>query len=168
MTWRLHQIWLGINMFSWRCRWWFGGYFATGCRLKIIWWGGTLFTPTQVFAWLAVGGGDCASFVPLIRFWVGISSADPFLLHDLSFNFFIKETVPEHAVFSCIYFGYVLFWWFGMNEITDFFKAKKSSIIQMLENVKVHSLWWMKAYDVNLGLNTHMWWSSLLVCLDID
>jgi hypothetical protein len=25
----------------------------------------------------------------------------------------------------------------------------------------------MKAYNVNLDLNSHMWWSSPLVCMDV-
>jgi len=27
----------------------------------------------------------------------------------------------------------------------------------MLDKVKLHLLWWLKAYNVNLGLNSHMW-----------
>jgi hypothetical protein len=55
---RIHQIWFGINKFLWRCRYWPSGYFATGCRLKTTWWGGTLFPLTRVSAWLGVGCGD--------------------------------------------------------------------------------------------------------------
>jgi hypothetical protein len=47
------------------------------------------------------------------------------------------------------------------------FKAKESTVLQMLEKVKVHSLWWMKAYNMNIGLNSHLWWLSPFVCLGI-
>jgi hypothetical protein len=43
--------------------------------------------------------------------------------------------------------------------------AKESTGPQMLENVKVHSLWWMEAYNINLGLSSHMWWVSPMVCM---
>jgi hypothetical protein len=36
-----------------------------------------------------------------------------------------------------------------------------------LEKLKVHSLWWVKAYNVNIGLNSHMWWSNPLICMSI-
>jgi len=37
----------------------------------------------------------------------------------------------------------------------------------MLDKVKLHSFVWLKAYNVNLGLNSHMWWSSVFVCMCI-
>jgi hypothetical protein len=47
------------------------------------------------------------------------------------------------------------------------FKAKKLTINQMLKKVKVFSVWWIKTYNVNLGVNSHLWWPSPFVCLDI-
>jgi hypothetical protein len=49
--------------------------------------------------------------------------------------------------------------WHEQN--TRIFKAKESTVNQMLEKVKVHSLWWMKTYNVNLCVNSHLWWSAL-------
>jgi hypothetical protein len=37
------------------------------------------------------------------------------------------------------------------------FKAKESTISQLL-----------KAHNANIGINSHMWWSSPLICLGID
>jgi hypothetical protein len=47
-------------------------------------------------------------------------------------------------------------------------KAKEYTILRLFEKVKVHSLWWMQTNNVNLSLNSHLWWSSPLVCLGID
>jgi hypothetical protein len=33
----------------------------------------------------------------------------------------------------------------------------------MLEKIKIHSLWWMKSYNINICLNYHTWWSTLLI-----
>jgi hypothetical protein len=47
------------------------------------------------------------------------------------------------------------------------FKAKEAMVHQMLDKDEVHSSWWMKAYNVNLGLNSYMWWLSHFICLGI-
>jgi hypothetical protein len=33
---------------------------------------------------------------------------------------------------------------------------------QLLDKVKLHSFWWVKVYNANIGLIFHMWWSSSL------
>jgi len=48
------------------------------------------------------------------------------------------------------------------------FKIKENTIHQMLDKVKLHSFWWWKAYNVNLGLNSHVWWTSPFVCMGIN
>jgi hypothetical protein len=55
--------------------------------------------------------------------------------------------------------------WHEQNSII--FKAKEAMVHQMLDKDKVHSSWWMKAYNVNLGLNSYMWWLSHFICLGI-
>jgi hypothetical protein len=65
-----------------------------------------------------------------------------------------------------------------MSRIIEFSRLKRLQRInffiflqkhQMLDNVKCHSLWWLKAYNVNLGLNSHMWWwSNPLIYMGID
>ena len=47
------------------------------------------------------------------------------------------------------------------------FKNKKNSAHQLLDKVKLHSYWWMKAYDTYIGLNFNMWWSNPFVCICI-
>ncbi|GAU33263.1 hypothetical protein TSUD_279370 [Trifolium subterraneum] len=71
----------------------------------------------------------------------------------------------SHLCGACLELSIWVVWHERNNRI---FKAKESTVHQMLEKVKVHSLWWMKAYNTHLSLNSHMWWSSPFVCLGID
>jgi hypothetical protein len=40
--------------------------------------------------------------------------------------------------------------------ISRIFKVKESTVLQLLEKVRVHSLWWVKAYNVNVCINSHI------------
>jgi hypothetical protein len=62
----------------------------------------------------------------------------------------------------------VLYWVMWNEHNNKVFKAKETTIHQMLDKVKLHLLWWLKVYDVNIGLNSHMWWSTPLVCMGMD
>jgi hypothetical protein len=113
----------------------------------------------------------CPIFAPLwglVRRWVGISSADPFLVHD-QFVQFIHSTGGSRARRSFLQLLWLCIIWVVWYERNSrIFKAKESSIHQLLDKVKSHSLWWMKVYNVNLGVNFHMWWTSHFICLGID
>ncbi|CAJ2659841.1 unnamed protein product [Trifolium pratense] len=45
--------------------------------------------------------------------------------------------------------------WYERNN--RIFKAKETTLRQMLDKVKLQSFWRLKTHNVNLGLNTHMW-----------
>jgi hypothetical protein len=116
----IHQSWFDTNMFLRKCRWWLGGYFATGCRLKITWWDDILSLLMPACAWLVVGvsrlHNTCSS---LIRFLhpCGVSSdfglISPQLIRYcftiIFFSLSILQAIPVFVVFSCSYFGYVVF-----------------------------------------------------------
>ena len=58
--------------------------------------------------------------------------------------------------------------WVLWNERNNmFFKQKENFIAHLLDKVKYHSLWWMKAKKVVFMFGDHMWWSNPLSCLDI-
>ncbi|KEH26265.1 transmembrane protein, putative [Medicago truncatula] len=42
------------------------------------------------------------------------------------------------------------------------------TMIDLVEKVKYHSLWWMKANHANFVYGTSRWWSDPLICLGID
>jgi hypothetical protein len=108
---------------------------------------------------------SCPVFAPLwglVRSRVGISSANSFLLHD----HFVQFTYSASGARSCRFFMQLLWlccirviWHEPNNRI---FKAKESTVLQLLEKVKVNSLWWMKAYNITFDINSHMWWSKPL------
>jgi len=56
--------------------------------------------------------------------------------------------------------------WVIWNERNNrLFKNKATSIHQLLEKVKMHLYWWMKAANVVFVLGVHSWLVSPLVCL---
>jgi hypothetical protein len=56
----------------------------------------------------------------------------------------------------------------GLHEQNNrILKAKEFIVLQILEKVKVLSLWWMRAFNVNFDLNSHLWWSSPSVYMGI-
>jgi hypothetical protein len=114
---------------------------------------------------------SCPTVAPLwhlIRGWVGISTADPYLLRDhfVQFVHSAGGTHTRHLFMQLLWLYCIWVVWHEWNN--RIFKAKESTVLQLFEKVKVHSLWWMKFSNVNIGLNSHMWWSSPLVCLGID
>jgi hypothetical protein len=113
----------------------------------------------------------CPIFAPLwslVRSWIGISSADPLMLQDhfLQFTYSAGGSRAHRFFMQLLWLCCIWVVWHERNNIL--FKAKDSSALQLLEKVKVHSLWLMKAYDVNIGITSHMWWSSHLVYMSID
>jgi hypothetical protein len=112
----------------------------------------------------------CPVFTPLwslVRSWVGVSSADPLLIHDHFLQFVHSAGAPRARRFFMQLLWLCCTWviWHERNNII--FKAKESSVLQLVKKVKVHSIWWMKAYNVILGLNSHLWWSNLLTCMSL-
>jgi hypothetical protein len=109
-----------------------------------------------------------ASLWGLVRHWVGTSSTDPFKLHHNHFVQFVHSAGGNRArrsFMQLLWLSCTLVVWQERNS--RIFKAKESTVLQMLEKVKVHSLWWMKPYNVNISLNYHTWWSTPPVCLGL-
>jgi len=48
------------------------------------------------------------------------------------------------------------------------FNNIETSILQLLEKVKFHSLWWLKAKNTTFVYGSQRWWSDPLHCLGID
>jgi hypothetical protein len=112
-----------------------------------------------------------STFAPLwslVQSWVGVSSADPLSIHDqfLPFVYSAGGSRARHFFMQLLWLYCIWVVWHQRNK--RIFKAKESSVIQMVEEFKVHLLWWMKTYNVNFGLNFHMWWTSLVTSMGID
>ncbi|GAU44687.1 hypothetical protein TSUD_183450 [Trifolium subterraneum] len=113
---------------------------------------------------------SCSVFAPLwssLRAWIGIYSADPLLLRDhcVQFSHSSGDLRARRSFLQLLWLCSVWVVWQERNN--RLFKAKESTVHQLLEKIKVHSLWWMKAYNKHICHNSHMWWSSPLVCLSI-
>jgi hypothetical protein len=159
---RIHPIWFGINRFFWRCRCWPDGYFArlptkdNLVRRHII-------PPNASHCVTGCGGVEmahhlflfCLVFAPLwnhVRSWIGIFSANPSVLHDhfLQFTYSAGGSQARRFFIHMLWLYCIWVVWHERNNRV--FKAKESTILQLLDKVKVYSLWWIKTYDINIGL----------------
>jgi hypothetical protein len=58
--------------------------------------------------------------------------------------------------------------WVLWNERNNrLFKQKENFIVQLLDKVKYHSMWWLKAKNVVFMFGDYLWLSNLLSCLGI-
>ena len=103
-----------------------------------------------------------------IRSWIGVSGAD-------------TDNVPDHIQQFIHYSGYTkarrsflqLLWllcvWLVWNERNSrLFNNTETSIDQLLDKAKYHSLWWLKANNITFVHGTQTWWSNPFYCLGID
>jgi len=113
---------------------------------------------------------SCPSFASLwshVRLWIGVESADPEHLRDHFVQFVHSSggTRSCHSFMQLLWLCCVWVIWTERNNIL--FKNMESTAHQLLEKVKLHSFWWLKAYNATFGVSFHMWWSSPFVCLGI-
>jgi hypothetical protein len=106
---------------------------------------------------------SCPVFTPLwgqLRSWVGFSSVDPMSIQDhfVQFSHSIGGSRARRSFLQLLWLCSIWVIWHERNS--RIFKAKESTVLQMLEKVKVNSLWWMKTCNMNIGVNSHLWWSS--------
>ncbi|MCH82214.1 kinesin-like protein [Trifolium medium] len=114
---------------------------------------------------------SCPVFGPLwrlVRAWIGISTAGLNTLQDhlVQFTHSAGGSRPRRSFMQLIWLCCIWVVWTERNNRV--FKDKEATLHQMLDKVKLHSLWWLKTVNVNLGLHSHLWWSSPFVCLGID
>jgi hypothetical protein len=88
----------------------------------------------------------CPVFAPLwglIQSWVGISSVDPVSIQDhfVQFTYSVGGSRARHSFLQLLWLFSIWVVWHERNS--RIFKAKESTVFQMLEKVKVHSLWWL-------------------------
>jgi hypothetical protein len=106
---------------------------------------------------------SCPVFAPLwglLRSWVGFSSVDPVSIQDhfVQFSHSAGGSRARRSFLQLLWLCSIWVIWHERNS--RIFKAKESTVLQMLEKVKVNSLWWMKTCNMNIGVNSHLWWSS--------
>jgi len=113
---------------------------------------------------------SCPFFAGLwgkIRYWLGVSTAEPFGV-SAHFYQFVYSAGGLRASRSFMQLIWMCCVWVIWNERnSQVFKNKESTIHQLVEKVKLHSFWWMKATNISIRPNFHMWCLSPFVCLGI-
>ena len=54
-----------------------------------------------------------------------------------------------------------------MSVIIDFFIIPYTSNTELIDKVKFHSYWWLKANNAAFVFSCQQWWSDPLTCLGI-
>jgi hypothetical protein len=107
------------------------------------------------------------SLWPLVRSWIGFDGVDHDDIAD-HFMQFTNYTGVLKSRRSFMQLIWLLTVWVIWNERNArLFKQKECSLDKLLDKVKYHSLWWLKANKAMFVFGEHMWWSSPLSCLGI-
>jgi len=103
-----------------------------------------------------------------IRSWIGVSGVDPFNLIDHFFQF-IHYTGSLKSRSSFLQLLWLLCVWLIWGERNNrIFNNVETPILQLLDKVKFHSLWWLKAKNTTFVYGTQSWWSDPMRCLGLD
>ncbi|GAU49411.1 hypothetical protein TSUD_407260 [Trifolium subterraneum] len=103
-----------------------------------------------------------------VRLWIGFSSVDHHNPSDhfLHFVGVLGERRARRSFLQLIWLACVWVLWNERNN--RLFRNTTQTVPQMLDKVKLYSLWWLKTANGPLGANLHSWWSTPLLCLGID
>jgi hypothetical protein len=107
------------------------------------------------------------SLWPLVRSWIGFDGVDHCDIsnHCAQFSYNTGGSKSRRSFLQLIW---LLTMWVLWNERNNrLFKQKENSIDQLLDKVKYHSLWWIKAKKVVFMFGDQLWWSNPLSCLGI-
>ncbi|GAU49006.1 hypothetical protein TSUD_406770 [Trifolium subterraneum] len=138
-----------------------------------------IIAPTAHFCVSGCGGIEsaqhlfftCGTFGSLwwtVWHWIGFSSVDHQNPsgHFLHFVGALGERRVRQSFLQLIWFACVWALWHERNH--RLFKNTAQTVPQLLDKVKLYSLWWLKTTNVTLAANLHSWWSNPLLCLGID
>jgi len=85
--------------------------------------------------------------------------------HFLQFTFLTGGSVKRRSFMQLIC---LVCEWVLLNEHNNrLFRNKEINMCSLLEKVKIHSYWWMKAANVVFVLGGHSWLVCPLICLGI-
>jgi len=103
-----------------------------------------------------------------IRSWIGVSGVDPLNLIDHFFQF-IHCTGSSKYRKSFLQLLWLLCVWLIWGERNNrIFNNVETPILQLLDKVKFHSLWWLKTKNTTFVYDTQSWWSDPMQCLGLD
>jgi len=81
----------------------------------------------------------------------------------VQFAYFSRGFKPQRSFLKLIWLCCVWVLWNEKNN--RLFNNKSKTIMQLLDKVKVSSLWWLKAHNASFPFGHQMWWKQPLVCL---
>jgi hypothetical protein len=107
------------------------------------------------------------SFWQIVQSWLGVTSVDPQSIRDhfVQFTYCLGGVKKRRSFLQLLWPVCV---WVIWNERNNrFFNNSHSSTHEMLDKVKFHSFWWLKANNATFVFGCQRWWSDLLFCLGI-
>ncbi|GAU27873.1 hypothetical protein TSUD_159670 [Trifolium subterraneum] len=121
----------------------------------------------SIFAWRLLRDSISGSIWPLVRSWIGITSADPASLpdHFVQFTYSSGGSRARQSFLQLIWF--ICAWIVWMERNHRLFRGSTSSTHQLLDKIKLFSFRWLKETSGTLASNPHSWWSSPMLCLGV-
>jgi hypothetical protein len=102
-----------------------------------------------------------------VRLWIGTPDADPQNIHD-HFIQFIHSIGHSRTCISFLQLVWLVCIWLVWTERNNrIFNNIQTPMDQIMEKVKHHSFWWLKANNATFVFGSHRWWSDPLTCLGI-
>ena len=103
-----------------------------------------------------------------IRSWIGVTGVDTDNVSD-HFHQFFHYSGHLKARRSFLQLLWLLCVWLVLNEQNNrLFKNTETSIEQLLDKVKFHSLWWLKANNTTFVYGSQSWWSNPFYCMGFN
>ena len=102
-----------------------------------------------------------------VRNWIGVSGVDhqSIQAHFVQFSSYLGGLRKRRSFLQLLW---LLCIWLVWNDCNNrLFNNSHSSTMELMENVKFHSYWWLRANNANFVHGCQQWWSNPLTCLGI-
>jgi len=97
-----------------------------------------------------------------------MSGVDPQKIceHFFQFTHYTSHSKKRQSFLQLIW---LLCVWLVWNKCNNrIFNNIQTTTEQLVEKLKFHSLWWLKANNATFMYGSQRWWSDTLLCLGID
>jgi hypothetical protein len=103
-----------------------------------------------------------------VRLCIGVSGVDPHNIseHFFQFTYYTGHSKARRSFLQLIWLLCIWLLWKERNN--RLFNNIETPIFQLLDQVKFHSLWWLKARNGTCMHGFQRWWSDPLLYLGLD